>query len=110
MAVKSAQAGAAFGCVRAGKVAVKSGSGAWEVAGHLEMAGVALEARAGPKSPIRWISRSTVPLLHGPPATRPRPPARQCRGLRRWRAAVPLVAQVQQVDTTPCEGADEDGC
>ena len=34
----------------------------------------------------------------------------QRRGLRRRRGAVPLVAQVQQVDTTPCEEADDDGC
>ena len=34
----------------------------------------------------------------------------QRRRLRRRRAAVPLVAQVQQVDTTPCEEADDAGC
>ena len=34
----------------------------------------------------------------------------QRRGLRRRRAAVPLVAQVQQVHTTLCEEADDDGC
>ena len=34
----------------------------------------------------------------------------QRRWLRRRRAAVPLVAQVQQVYTTPCEEADDDWC
>ena len=53
MAVESGYAGAAFGCVRAWEVAVKSGSGACEVAGDLGYAGVALEERAGLKRPIR---------------------------------------------------------
>ena len=34
----------------------------------------------------------------------------QRQGLRRRRAVTPRVAHVQQVDTTPCEEADDDGC